>query len=298
MATTTTVQTIIDNVLNELGIVSSNSVTALSTTNLTRYVNSAHKELLNHPDCLWDFMMRTYAFDIKADTTVATAITAGAVSIVLTETATWPSTGRVIIEGEEFNYTANAADTLTVPACQASHPVGAEVTLCYAIPSTMRKPEELWIKESSTTVGRGVRYNYQDFRYFDTLRFSSRRAQTFRTSRIDTYGAFSNQVNNFFCHDGYLYLPYHTDTRYGILKYSKEATRLTSTSSILDIPDHEERLFEYIYETLLARGYKVLKRYDRTKEHMALADRIKMEITSEHAQKTDKVHARAIRTYW
>lgn len=298
MAATTTVQTVIDNILNELGIVSSNSITGLSTANLTRYVNSAHKELLNHPDCLWDFMMRTYAFDVKADTTVATAITAGDVSIVLTETASWPSSGRVIIEGEEFNYIANAADTLIVSACQASHPAGAEVTLCYAMPNTMRKPEELWIKESSTATGRGIRYNYQDFRYFDTLRFGSRQSQTFRTSRIDTHGAFSNQINNFFYHDGYLYLPYHTDTRYGILKYSKEATRLDAVGDILDIPDNEERLFDYICETVLARAYKILKRYDRTKEHLALADRVKMEITSEHAQKTDKVHARAIRTYW
>lgn len=301
MAATTTVQTIIDNVLAEVGVVSTNSVTGLSTANLTRYVNSAHKELLNHPDLTWDFMIDTYAFDIKADTTVATAVTAAALTATLTETSTWPSSGRAVVEGEEWDFTANASDVLTIPASQASHPAGAEVTLCYAVPSDFQKVDELWIKTASTAVGRGVRYNYLDFRMIDTLRFGMQRGLAFRTSRIDVSGALPSFSNNFFVHGSYIYLPYHTDTRYAFMKYSRSATHLSTTSGaggILDIPDDQERLFDFIYDTVLARAYKILKRYDRMKEHMALAKSTLDEIVAEHQTKTNKVHAKQVKTYW
>lgn len=301
MAATTTVQTIIDNVLNELGIVSTNSITGLSSTNLIRYVNSAHKELLNHPDCMWDFMMKPYAFNVKTDTTIASAVTAGDLTATLTETATWPTTGRAVCEGEEFNFTGNAADVLTITAAQADHPAGAEATLCYAIPSDFQKPEELWIKSGSTLTGRGIRYNYLDFRMVDTLRFGVTKSLAFRQSRIDTSGALPTYANNYFIHDGYIYLPYHTDARYGFMKYSRAATRLTTTSGaggILDIPDDQERLFDFIYETVLARGYKVMKRYDRMKEHAALAQSILNEVVAEHKEKTNKIHSKHIKTYW
>lgn len=295
---TTSVQTVIDNVLAELGVVSSNSVASLSETNMIRYVNSAHKELLNHPECVWEFMMETLAIDIKADSTLALQVLAAAGTASVSETSTWSTAGRVVVEGEEWNYTNNAADVLTIPASQATHPAGSEVSLCYAMPSQFQKPEELWIKSNASTVGRGIRYNYMDFRMADTLRFGLNRSMALRTSRIDTSGAYSQYSNNFFIHKGYLYLPWHNDVRYGLLKYSKKATTLTAVTDYLDVPDSEERLFDFIYDTVLGRCYKVLKRYDRMKEHMQLAADTLAQIVAEHQQKNDKIHSKQIKTYW
>jgi len=295
---TTTVQEIIDNVFDEAGVNQPTSIRSLSLTNMIRYVNSAHKKLLNHPDLVWDFMMKTLAFDIKADTTLSGNAPLASTSVLLSETSTWPATGRVVCEGEEWNFTHNAADVLTIPVSQATHPGGSEVTLCYEMPADFQKAEELWVKSNASTVGRGIRYNYLDFRMIDTLRFGLAKSLAFRTSRMDSSGALPTFANNFFTHDGYLYLPYHNDTRYGFLKYSKKAYRLTDVDQFLEIPDNEERLFDFIYDTMLARVYKLLKRYDRMREHLQLADNTLTEIVAEHQQKTNKVHARQIKTYW
>ena len=288
MAATTTVQNVIDRAFEELGVVSTNSVAGLAQAPMIRYVNAAHRKLLNQPEILWDFLAKNYSFDIKADSTLATTATAGSATITITDSSTWPTAGRIILDGEEKDFTANAANVLTLSVpLTASHTEGTLTTLCYAFPSDARKPNELWIK-GSVGDGIGLRYNYQDIRMFETLRCSSYDLSTI-----------PNSQRNFFWLNGYIHLPYHTDTRLAILKYTKEPSTLTAASGVggvLDIPDNEVQLLDYIYESVIARCYKVLKRYDRMGAHMGVAKEILDEVVAEAETKTNKVYNVAPKT--
>lgn len=292
MPATTTVQNIIDRVFEELGIVSTNSIAGLAEPAMIRYINSAQRKVLNQPEILWDFMSKSYSFNIKADSTLSVAATAGNTSVTITDSSSWPASGKVIIDGEEKTYTANAANVLTLSsALTADHSSGTIVSLCYAFPTDARKPNELWIR-GTTGDGRGVRYNYEDYRMFETLRLSSASITT-----VDLF-SLSEAYRVFFWHDGYMYLPYHTEARLGLLKYTKEPTTLDSSGDILDIPDHETRLLDAIYELVLARCYKVMKRYDRAGQHAGLAQEIILEVVGEAETKTNKIHNKAPKTYF
>ena len=101
-------------------------------------MNEIYEEVFNQPNKQVNVRTDEYEFETVEDTTLDGAIAPGDTSIVLDDSSSFPSSGRILIDNEFIDYSANdGATTLTCGASDISnnHTDGETVRCCYALPS-------------------------------------------------------------------------------------------------------------------------------------------------------------------
>uniref|UniRef100_A0A6M3J9B5 Uncharacterized protein n=1 Tax=viral metagenome TaxID=1070528 RepID=A0A6M3J9B5_9ZZZZ len=172
-------------------------------------MNEIYEEVFNQPNKQVNVRTDEYEFTVVEDTTLDGDLTAGDTSIVLADSSSFPSSGRILIENELVDYTANdGATTLTCSASAVSvdHSDGKTVRCCYALPSEIDKEKAQYLNIN------GLPYNIADV------------AQIL-DENIDHYRMYA-------IYEGYIMLPKGEDAYGAIFIYTPALTRMTTGADI------------------------------------------------------------------
>lgn len=209
-----------------------------------KFVNSAHS---NHPKGGWSWMKKITSFTTKVATSLNGAISAGTGSIVLADSSTYGSIGRIIIENSAgafdfVDYTANAANTLTVSSAtgvetvSANHSTGERVESLVPLPTDYSKANIVYINSSE--------YDYEQCEGFPN------------GGGYTTYG-------------GYLLLPRGIGAQTGTLIYYARGSSITALTDTTNIPSEFSR---YAIEELKAHIYMVRRKREDIQFSLQLAE--------------------------
>ena len=172
-------------------------------------MNEIYEEVFNQPNKQIHVRTDEYEFTTVEDTTLDGDLTAGDTSIVLADSSSFPSSGRILIENELIDYTAN--DGSTTLTCEASaiavdHTDGKTVRCCYALPSEIDKEKAQYLNIN------GLPYDIADI------------AQIL-DENISHYKMYA-------IYEGYIILPQGMDATGAMFIYTPALARMTSGTDI------------------------------------------------------------------
>lgn len=238
--------------MSEFGLSESNSNTGTNAENVLEYINKAHETFINRRH--WTFNTELYTIKKLADTNVNALFTTSAASIVLSDTSTWPATGKIWVEGDIIDFTANnGVDTLTVVTSTISrqHEAGENAVLLYEMPSDFAKPAEVRVDKTI--------YNPDDQR-----NDYEPKAKTFWQYHIvDLSGVYT------------IYLQFNRQSTSGIIyiKYARKPVDLTDTTPTtyyLDVPN--PHYIDFVKYTVMGRLYRHLEENNKAIDYEGKAD--------------------------
>jgi|SRR5215204_80484 len=265
--------------MQEFGLAEDNDNEGTSADAILSYISEANELFINHR--AWKFRLKSKTQFIYPDTRVKTLFTVSGPTIELVKTDDWGNTGRVMIDLDIIEFTANntATDVLTptLSDIDRTHETGEKAYLLYEVPADYNKVASLWVD--------GVEHYREDER---TKKFPSYR----RFWEIEV--KLSNGVVK-----KYFVFPYHSTTRKIFFWYAQKATDYTVTPLDLTITYIEvpSPYWNYIKHVVKERIYIHL-------EELALADKHAMkaaEILKQAAILDSKQHfgtQTPLRTEW
>jgi len=179
-------------------------------------MNEIYEEVFNGGNNQKNVRSAEYEFSLISDVTLDGALTAGDTSIVLSDSSELPATGRILVDNEFIDYTAN--DLATTLTCVASavgqaHLDEAVVRPFYALPSGIDK------ENRQALIVNGIPYDPIDI-----------------TDMMN-----SDKSNNlkYSVYDGFLLLGQNKDTFGAIFFYTPALTRVTTgTDKFTLIPNN------------------------------------------------------------
>lgn len=195
--------------MNEFGLSEDNGNEGTSSSAVLEYINKAHETFINQK--AWKFNLQLYTTYFVKDTAVATDFTntgGATTSVVLSDTSTWPSTGKIIVDGDIIDYTANNGSTTltcTTSTIDRNHVSGEKVFFLHKMPTDFSKMAQFFIGDTPQfpeDIRADKEPNAQ--RYWQHL-------ITKDTGVLETY----------------IQLPWNSSKRTGYIKYSKMAVDLT-----------------------------------------------------------------------
>lgn len=200
----------------------SNTFPGLSRANFNKFANRFNKEFID------SVRMRTqegtYSFTTVGDTSLSALATSGATSLSITSSTGWPASGLALVDKIPMTFTRSGT-TLTVAALTRDFDAGADVQLCYAVPSDFWRPQELYIS--------GHPFGYQ--------------------RRGDAEGV---MASHFALYGDFIALPLATTgAENATLHYYKKATSTLTASDTMDIMEMWDNFIIY---KLVAHGHGVL----------------------------------------
>lgn len=113
-------------------------------------INAGEQAFINEKDN-WNFLEGHLLLTTIADTTLSAAYTVGDADVDLTDSSTWPTASSTsygaYCEGDILEtWTDNAANQLTgASGFQVGHDAAAEIKPIYKLPSTIAKPERIYV---------------------------------------------------------------------------------------------------------------------------------------------------------
>lgn len=167
--------------------------------------NEIYEEVFNQPNKQIKVRTDEYEFETVEDDALDGALSIADTSIVLDDSSSFPSSGRILIGNEFIDYSAN--DGATTLTCSASdilqdHADGETVRCVYAVPSAMDKEKVQYLNIN------GLPYDIVDIGEI-----------------LDDYRA---NARNFAIHDGYLILPANSDSLPATMYYTPVIARMTT----------------------------------------------------------------------
>ena len=173
-------------------------------------INEIYEESFNQPNKQIKIRTTELEFITAIDNTLNGALAIGDTSIVLnTDSSVLPSTGRILIENEFIDYTAN--DDVYTLTCAAgailqTHDDGKTVRPCYALPSAMDEERVQYINVN------GLQYDIVDI-----------------AEMLDTY---KSNYRHFAIHEDYLLLPENSSVLGATMFYTPVLTRMDTGTDI------------------------------------------------------------------
>lgn len=263
--------------MKEFGLSESNSNDATSSEMVLDYIATQHENFISHRN--WTFNMGFYSLNLVADNSVDTAFTTAATSILLSDTSTWPLTGKINVSNNLIEFTANnLIKTLTVVTAgiQRNHEAGEDVSLLYSMPSDFGKPAEVRIQKQL--------YLPEDVRS-EFLVSNNRFWQHHFVSDTGVYSVM-------------LQFPHSTTTRTVYLKYSKLPVDLRAvdpSTYYVHVPNpHYE---EFIRFSVMGRMYHHLEKHTTAQIYDNLS-RESLSSASAYDSKQHSSNKAPIRTRW
>lgn len=192
-------------------------------------------------------MKKITSFATKAATSLNGAVSSGASSVVLSDSSTYSSAGRIIIENSAgafdfVDYTANVANTLTVSSATGAetvniaHVTGERVESLIALPIDYSKANIVYINS--------IEYDYEQCEGFpNSLGYT-------------TYG-------------GYLLFPRGIGVQSGTLIYFARGNTISTLTDVTNIPSEFSR---YAIEELKAHIYMIRRKREDIQFSLQLAE--------------------------
>jgi len=168
-------------------------------------MNEIYEEVFNQPNKQGDVRTDTYAFETVEDDALNGAISAGDTSIVLDDSSEFPSSGRILLDNELIDYTANdGSTTLTCGASAISvdHADNKTVRCCYALPSGIDQ------EKVQSLIINGLPYDIVDIE--------------------DMMNSNKSSYRNFAIFEDYIVLPLNADAQNAFFIYTPVLTRMTT----------------------------------------------------------------------
>lgn len=265
--------------MQEFGLAEDNDNEGTSSDAILRYINDANADFVN---CrAWTFQREIYTVTAPADSTVSTQFTIASNSVVLGSTASWPSTGKVLIDYDLITFTANNGTTtltVTTSTINRTHIVGETAILLLAMPSNYSK------------IGN-VKINSRDY-FPEDVRLQ-------KTPSPGRFWEFKEKGSDGE-YDYYLAFPHSTAQKTIYLTYYKKPLDFTDTvtnpsaTSYLDVPKDFE---EYVKHSVSARIYRHLEEMVLAREHEASAEAVRKRASIFDSKQHNGIRV-PIRTGW
>lgn len=265
--------------MDEFGLSEDNDNAGTSSTAVLDYINKAHENFINKK--AWKFNIKLYTTYFVPDTTVVNAFTntgGATTSVTLSNTSTWPSTGKIVIDGDIIDYTANSSNilTCTTSSIDRNHSAGEKVYFLHKMPTDFSKMAQLFIGD--------ICYFPEDLRaekspnperYWQHLLVTS-------NGELETY----------------IQLPFNATQRTGYLKYSKVATDLTAqdeSTYVLQIPI--PNYYDFIKYSVFSRLYDHQEEQDMSIKYFKRAE-IELKLATSFDSKQHNSINVPIRSTW
>lgn len=190
--------------MQEFGLNEDNDNEGTGDDAIVSYINDANAQFINHR--AWTWRRKAKTSFIYPDTTVKTEFTVSGPTIELNQTDNWGSAGRVMIDTNIIEFTANNTSTdILTPALtdiDRVHEVGERALLLYEVPSDFNKISSMQVQDT--------RYYPEDNR--DAKEPSPGKFWVIKVLKTD--GSFKE----------YFVFPYHTTRQKIYYKYGVKAT--------------------------------------------------------------------------
>lgn len=192
---------------------------AFPSTLIYDTMNEIYEEVFNQPNKQVNVRTDEHEFETIEDNTLNGAIEPADTSIVLDDSSEYPASGRILIENEFIDYTAN--DSLTTLTCSVTaisnnHADGITVRPCYALPSEIDKEKVQHLNID------GLPYDIVDFTTMLNTNISNNR--------------------NYAIFDGYILLEKGNDVMGAIFIYTPAMTRMTTGTDITTLIPNNMRV--------------------------------------------------------
>lgn len=231
------------------GTAGTDRTAAFPTSLIFDTMNEIYEEVFTSPNKQIKIRTAELEFITAIDNTLNGALAIGDTSIVLnTDSSVLPSTGRILIENEFIDYTAND-DTYTL-TCAATailqtHDDGKTVRPCYALPSAMDEERV-----------QGININGLPYDIVDVAEM------------LDTY---KSNYRHFAIHEDYLILPENSDVLNATMFYTPVMTRMTVIADIPSLIPNNMRVALIVNGTvgklMIIDQQRGFERYYRPPEH-------------------------------
>jgi len=228
--------------MQEFGLSEDNDNEGTSSDAVLQYMNEANAFFINHR--AWTFRMKPKTQYIYPNSTVTTAFTTAATSMVLGSTANWGSTGRVMCDYDIIEFTANNGTTtltITTADIDRNHEASERVFLMYEVPSDYNKIAQMMVKDTP---------------YFKEDQRVGKEPSVGRFWEVEVklpLGAIKK----------YFVFPWSTTTQKIYFMYAQKATTLAE-NSYMEVP---EPYWDYIKRSVSARIYRHLEELSLATEH-------------------------------
>lgn len=242
--------------MQEFGLAEDNQNEGTSSEAIIKYINEANETFINHR--AWKFRLKPFTQYIYPATTVKTQFNTASVAIKLNLTDNWPNTGRIMVDLNIIEFTANntGTDILTpvTSDINRTHEVGERVLLLQDVPSDFNKIASLYYNEQlylPDDQRNGIEPESGKFWTIEVIQEDP--AKILIQGRVKKY----------------LVFPYHTTRRKISYWYGKKATDFTVenldlTEVYVEVP---EPYTQYINHIVSARIYKHLEELTLSAEH-------------------------------
>ncbi len=178
------------------------------STNIKQYINDAYLQVISEK--YYEFLDETLNMEVNKDTSLAEDIDSTNTDFDVSDGSVLESSGTLTIEDDVIEYTGVSTNNVTgVTGIGSDHSSGTNVQTIYDIENDLGVTD------------------------FDKPIFLS-----LDGSEVEYYdGRGALDENKYKIANGYLYLPFNSDTRSMVFKYKKQPTARTSDSDTFLIPD-------------------------------------------------------------
>lgn len=278
-----TVESIMEQSINEALGSSSSAITAIQTTSLIKKIDYDNRQFLQAfatrsflGFAPWMIDDDSYLFSTVSETSLNGAVAVGATSVILASATNFDSAGRIWIRTskgaiEIVDYSAKSTNTLTVSSSEIdiAHASGEQVGKLYPLPSDFAKAFKLKINN----------YDYEYVSYEKTRSYLD----------LPFYGTYTTKGN-------YILLPQGLGGQDATLVYGKKATDLstgvnsTDLQTSVNVPKDFER---YLIYSLVSFIQRTRRQREDSIASMQLAS---MELEKALAYSTNQTTLKGIRT--
>ncbi len=144
-----TVSDFVTELMNEFGLDGSNENEGTSSSAVLGYVDDANREFLEHR--AWNFRLTHFSGYKLPDTKVKTAFTTASVTLELDNTADYPNTGYIMVDGDIIKFTNNntSNNTLTIDSTtiDRDHEASELVWYLNPVPADFCKISDFWLNQ-------------------------------------------------------------------------------------------------------------------------------------------------------
>lgn len=234
---------------NTTGTAGTDRSGAFPTALIFDTMNEIYEEVMNQPNKQVKIRVSELEFMTIADNSLDGDLSIGDTSIVLADsTATLPASGRILVENEFIDYTANDdVNTLTCAATAVlqDHDSGQTTRPCYVLPSNINKEKVQYVNVN------GLPYDIVDV-----------------AEMLDEY---KSNYRNFAIHEGYLIFTENSSIHGATLFFTPILTRM---AVIADIPSYIPNNFRVPLivngttgKLMMLDSQRGFERYYRPSEH-------------------------------